>query len=239
MIRRMVIGALVVFVPALAFGAEPKDELKAAVKKLADEGNYTWTRKIEGGFGFGANEGKTEKGGPTAFSFKMQDNSYEVVIKGDKAAAKGNAGWASADELAKEAEGGGNGFSPERMLSMMIKNFETPVAQAATLADKVSAVTKSDDVYTAELSPEAAKDLLTFRRRGANNANAPQVEVKDPKGTLKCWVKDGTLSKMELNLKGNVSFNGNERDVNRTTITEFKDVGSTKVTVPDEAKAKL
>jgi len=239
MIRRTVIGALVAFVPALAVSAEPKDELKAAVKKLADGGNYSWTRRVEGGFGFGASEGKTEKDGPTAFSFKMQDNSYDVIIKGEKAAAKGSAGWASAAELAKDSEGNGNGFSPERMLSMMIKNFETPVAQAKTLTDKVDSVTKSDDAYVAELTPDTAKDLLTFRRRGGNNANAPQIEVKDPKGTLKCWIKDGALSKMELHLQGTVSFNGNERDVNRTTTTEFKNVGTTKVAVPDEAKAKL
>jgi hypothetical protein len=239
MIQRIVIGALVAFVPALAMGAEPKDELKAAVKKLADGGNYSWTRKTEGGFGFGAAEGKTEKDGPTAYSFKMQDNSYDVIIKGDKAAAKGSAGWASIDELSKEAEGNANGFSPERMLTMMIKNFETPVAQAKDLTDKLDSVTKSDDAYTSELSSDAAKDLLRFRRRGGNNANVPQVDVKDPKGTLKCWVKDGTLSKMEIHVQGTINFNGNERDVNRTTTTEFKDIGSTKVTVPDEAKAKL
>ena len=239
MIRRIVIGALVAFVPALAIGAEPKDELQAAVKKLADGGNYSWTRKVEGGFGFGATEGKTEKDGPTAFSFKMQDNSYEVVIKGDKAAAKGSSGWASIDELSKDAEGNGNGFSPERFLAMTIKNFETPVAQAKGLTDKLNSVTKSDEAYIAELSPAAAKDQLTFRRRAGNNANAPQFEVKDPKGSLKCWVKDGTLSKMEVHVQGTVSFNGNERDVNRTTTTEFTDVGTTKVTVPAEAKAKL
>ncbi len=239
MIRRIVIGALVAFVPVVAIGAEPKDELKAAVKKLADGGNYSWTRKVEGGFGFGANEGKTEKDGPTAFSFKVQDNSYDVIIKGDKAAAKGSGGWASADELSKEAEGSGNGFSPERMLTMTIKNFETPVAQAKDVTDKLDSVTKSDDTYVAELSPATAKDQLAFRRRGGNNANAPQFDVKDPKGSLKCWVKDGTLAKMEVHVQGTVSFNGNERDVNRTTTTEFKNVGTTKVTVPDEAKAKL
>jgi hypothetical protein len=239
MIRRIVVVALVAFVPALAIGAEPKDDLKTAAKKLADGGNYSWTRKVEGGFGFGANEGKTEKDGPTAFSFKVQDNSYDVIIKGDKAAAKGSGGWASADELSKEAEGNGNGFSPERMLSMMIKNFETPAAQAKEMIDKLNSVAKSDDAYTAELTPEMAKELLTFRRRGANNANAPQFEVKDPKGSVKCWIKDGALSKMEVHLQGTVSFNGNERDVNRTTTTEFKDIGSTKVALPDEAKAKL
>jgi hypothetical protein len=36
-----------------------------------------------------------------------------------------------------------------------------------------------------------------------------------------------------------VSFNGNDRDVDRTTTVEIKDVNSTKIEVPDEAKKKL
>ena len=36
-----------------------------------------------------------------------------------------------------------------------------------------------------------------------------------------------------------VSFNGNDRDVDRTTTIEIKDIGSTKVEVLDDAKKKL
>jgi hypothetical protein len=36
-----------------------------------------------------------------------------------------------------------------------------------------------------------------------------------------------------------VSFNGNDRDVDRTTTVEIKNVNSTKIEVPDEAKKKL
>ena len=58
-------------------------------------------------------------------------------------------------------------------------------------------------------------------------------------GTAKFWVKDGVLSKYQTKVKGTVSFNGNDRDVDRTTTVEIKDIGSTKVTVPDEAQKKL
>jgi len=40
-------------------------------------------------------------------------------------------------------------------------------------------------------------------------------------------------------LQGSVSFNGNDFDVDRTTTVEIKDVGSTKVTVPDAAAKKM
>jgi hypothetical protein len=33
--------------------------------------------------------------------------------------------------------------------------------------------------------------------------------------------------------------NGDDRDIDRTTTVEIKDVGSTKITVPNEAKSKM
>ena len=35
-----------------------------------------------------------------------------------------------------------------------------------------------------------------------------------------------------------MSFNGNDTDVDRTATVEIKDVGTTKVTVPEEASKK-
>jgi hypothetical protein len=39
-------------------------------------------------------------------------------------------------------------------------------------------------------------------------------------------------------VQGTVTFGDQEREVNRTTTVDFTDVGSTKVEVPAEAKAK-
>jgi hypothetical protein len=36
-----------------------------------------------------------------------------------------------------------------------------------------------------------------------------------------------------------VSFNGNDRDIDRTTTVVISEVGTTKISVPDEAKKKL
>jgi hypothetical protein len=40
-------------------------------------------------------------------------------------------------------------------------------------------------------------------------------------------------------VQGTVSFNGNDRDVDRTTTVEIKDVDTTKIQVSDDAKKKL
>jgi hypothetical protein len=40
-------------------------------------------------------------------------------------------------------------------------------------------------------------------------------------------------------VQGKVDFNGNEVDLDRDTTVEIKDIGTTKVTVPAEAKKVL
>jgi len=84
-------------------------------------------------------------------------------------------------------------------------------------------------VVSDDLTDDGAKQILT-RGRG---------EGSDAKGSVKFWIKDGQLSKYEFKIQGKLSVNGNDVDVDRTTTTEIKDVGSTKVEVPDEAKKKL
>ena len=87
---------------------------------------------------------------------------------------------------------------------------------------------------------ETAKDLLTFRRpAGAGQDNFPPMTVKDAKGTLKLWVHDGVMTKMQTHLTGTRSFNDQDQPVDQTTTTQIKDVGKTKISVPDEAKNKL
>ncbi|MCW5556779.1 MAG: hypothetical protein KIT22_02890 [Verrucomicrobiae bacterium] len=111
------------------------------------------------------------------------------------------------------------------------------MATAQELAGKVKELTKSGEAWTGELPADAAKELLTFggARRGGGNGPSSENE----KASVKFWVKDGVLSKYELRVQGTLSFNGNSMDVDRTTTVEIKDVGSVKVTVPEDAQKKL
>ena len=78
---------------------------------------------------------------------------------------------------------------------------------------------------------------MSFRggRRGGDNA----PEITGQKGTAKFWVKDGVLSKYQYSVQGEREFNGEERDLDRTPTVEFKDVGMTKLEIPEAAKKKL
>ncbi|MGD0540011.1 MAG: hypothetical protein ABSB33_00700 [Tepidisphaeraceae bacterium] len=245
MLQRIFISTLSLLAfSAVAVHADPKDDIQAAIQKLADGGNYTWTRTVEGGFARGPQDGKTQKDGLTWLSIQMRDNTYEVLVKGDKAAVKTDDGWKSKAELtAATANDDTEGPpSPERMLLFMVQNIKTPAEMAKDLASKLDNIQKTDDGYSADLTPDAAKEQLSFRGRRPTtspDANAPAVEVKDAKASIKLSIKDGDLTKFEMHMTGTRSFNGDERDVDQTITTEIKDVGTTTIDVPAEAKAKL
>src|SRR5256885_138514 len=94
------VALVIALVVPLAFSiaaAEPKDELKAAAKKLAQQPNYSWTLTAKsqgGGGGPGADsDGKTEKEGYTFLTLSIGNTDVEVAFKGDKAAIKRNDEW--------------------------------------------------------------------------------------------------------------------------------------------------
>jgi hypothetical protein len=47
------------------------------------------------------------------------------------------------------------------------------------------------------------------------------------------------VAKYQYAVQGSMNFNGNEREIDRTTTVEIKDVGTAKIEVPDAAKQKL
>ncbi len=72
---------------------------------------------------------------------------------------------------------------------------------------------------------------------GNGNGNGPSVA--NAKATVTFTLTDGSLSKVAVHLSGTVTVNGNDRQVDRTTTTEIRDVDKTTADVPLEAKAKL
>jgi hypothetical protein len=219
-----------------------KDNVKNAAKKLADSG-YSWKSEVEnggGGQGFGANEGKVGKDGTIYVSMSgRNNNTTEVYVKGDKVAIKTQDDWQSLDEVTAAAaanNNGGGGGRRGRGRFNNFKNYKTPAVTAQELLDKVKDLKTSEGVIAGDLTEEGAKTLLTFGgRRGGGNG----PEISGAKGSVKFWLKDGALSKVQYHVEGTVSFNGNDRDVDRTTTIEFKNVGSTDVKVPDDAAKKL
>ena len=217
----------------IAADSNPKDDVTSAAKKLGEKANYSWKTTVvvpeSAQFRPGPTEGKTEKDGFTHVTMSFGDNTTQAVLKGDKAAVTNREGeWQSLADL-DNAEG------PGRFLGFFVRNIKTPAVQAADLAAAAKDLKQEGDAYSGDLTEEGAKTLLTFRPRGGGDGPT----VSNAKGSVKFWLKEGELSKYEFKVTGKVSFNGNDRDVDRATTVEVKDVGTTKVEVPEGAKKKL
>ena len=234
--RNLLIGTLALLAGSL-LAEEPKETVVSAAKKLGDAENYSWKQTSEnaggGGFGAGTSEGKTQKGGYTWLSMSMRDNTIEAVKKGDKGAIKGEDGWRSLSDASSGDRG------PGTFMARRLQNFKAPAAQAEELAGKVKDLKGENGVYSGELTEEGAKSMMMFGgRRGGGGGGGNGPEISGAKGSVKFWVKDGMLTKYESKVKGSISFNGNDRDIDRTTTVEIKDIGSTKLDVPAEAQKK-
>jgi hypothetical protein len=233
----------------LAADADPKDDVTTAARKLADKDNYAWKRATEdaggGRSGGTPSEGKIEKDGYLWLSMTfvtprlspdappgMRANPIEGIKKSEKVAIKTEDGWQSFSEATS------GGFGPASIAARLVQAFKAPAAEAADFADKAQELKKDGDAYSGQLTEEVAKSqIITGSGRGLGGPNAPQIT--DAKGSVKFWVQDGVLTRYQIKVQAKMSIMGNQRDVNRTITVEIKDVGSTKVQVPEDAMKKI
>ena len=212
----------------------PQAKLLNATKQLGDKPNYSWTATTKEGDGspgrVGPIAGKAEKGGLTYLSFEIGAVPVEVYMNGQKGAAKALEGWQTFDEIAQT---GGTAAAVVRYLRV----YKAPGAESAALSEKAKDVKEAEGVLSGELKEEAVKELLERGARRREGQEPPKIA--GPKGSMKFWIQDGALTKYEVNIQGKVTAGDREFDVNRTTTVEIKDVGSTKLEVPAEAKAKM
>lgn len=211
--------------------ADPKEDVIAAAKKLGEAANYSWkstsSAPANAQFRPGPVNGKADKDGTVYITMEVRDNLIEAVMKGEKGAITNQDGdWDSLADLEK-AEG------PARFRAGMLRNLKAPAVQAADLANAAKELKKDGDAVTGELSADGAKQFMRFGRGGTG------PEIKSAAGDVKYWVKDGTLTKYEFHVKGTINFNGEDRDIDRTTTVEITNVGSTKVNIPEAARKKL
>lgn len=221
--------------------AGPKEDIKAAAAKLAEAPCYSWTANTEmagGNFTPAPVSGKSEKGGFAIVTQTRDGNTTTAVLKGEKGVVKTDDGWKTAEELQAAATGGGGGGAGGFMRGALLRT-RLPADLAGRIADKTKELKAADGAISGDLTEEGAKEQLTFGRgRAGGGANPP--EPKNAKGSVKYWLKDGQIAKVEVKVSGTITTrNGEERETARTTTYEISKIGTTTVEVPAEAKAKL
>ncbi len=221
--------------------ADVAEDVKSAANKLADAANYSWTAttEIEGGQWTPAPvQGKAIKGGAAVITSERDGTTTTAVLQGTKGVASTDEGWKTAEELRAAAGGGGGGNRGGMRAGALLRN-PLPAASLTKLVEKSKDLKAGEaGVIAGELSDEGAKEFALMGRGGRPGGQTPP-EPKNAKGSVQFWLKEGQVQKIRLKVSATMTVNGEDRDMVRTTTWEIRDVGTTTVEVPAEAKKHL
>jgi hypothetical protein len=221
--------------PEQAPAVNPAADLTAAAEKLATATSYAWsqTTSFGGNFGDRTSTGKKGSGGYILITMPGRDQEFQVLSRKGKAAMQRDGGWIIPDPDGEEQ-------GPGRWIGRMVQNLREPAIDAKELVSKAKDLKLENGSYRGTLDEAAAKELMSFRgfgRRGGGGGTPP--EVKGASGSVTFTVADGVLTGYELTLTGRMNFNGEDRDVMRTTKVAFTGVGATTFDIPEAAAGLL
>lgn len=227
---RFALLTLMAALPIANAVADPKSEVAEGVKSLGSASGYAWTYTPKTVGSESAKrqqsplDGKTERDGFTLIHGDIGDVSVDIGLKGDKLVVNYSGDWLSAAEI------GENNRTIQRL-----RTLKRPTDEAQLLLEKATSIKKeADGSYAGQLDANWAKEMFALLGRRA--AEAPAAS-----GIVKFWIKSGQLAKYEFIIRGKIATGSSkdETEVSRTTTVEIKDVGTTKVSLPDDAKKKL
>jgi hypothetical protein len=222
---------------ALVRAGEAEDRLKSAVTKLVDSPSYSWVSSTDvsgAPMRLSPTTGKTEKGGFTLLLTEAFGSEIQVVRKGTNAVVKTDEGWMNPGELPQPNFGGGGPPNMAAMLGRRLLSAKAPGEEADSLFRRLKPLKSEADGVSGEFTEEGAREFVKESRRGRGFA-----EPKSAKGSIRFWIKEGVVTKSELSLETEVETPQGSMALTSKTTTEIRDVGSTRVVVPDEAKKKL
>lgn len=231
------IAFAVVAVASQLLGGEAEDRLKSAVGKLTEASGYSWTSTTEisgAPMRLSPTTGKVQKGGFLLLETEAFGSEIKVVRKGTNAVVKFDEGWVLPSELPQPNFGGGGAPNMGAMMGRRLLSAKAPGEEVDALLRRLKPLRSEGDLITGEFSEDGAKEYLKENRRGRGFA-----EPKSAKGTIRFWIKEGAVSKSELSFDTEMETPNGAMNLNSKTITEIKDVGTTRVEVPAEALKKL
>ncbi len=224
--------------------ANPAAELASAADRIGTATSYTWsqTSSFGGNFGDRTTTGKKGTGGYMLVTMPGRDQEIQVLARKGKGAILREGKWVVPNPDAEEQGAG-------RFVARMVQNLREPNADAKDLASKAKDVKLENGSYKGTLDEATAKELMSFRgfgRRGGGGGGqggggggGTPPEVSGAGGSVSFTVTDGVLTGYELTLTGKMTFNGEEREVNRSTKVAFTAICTTSFDIPEAAAGLL
>ncbi len=216
----------------LAFADEKEDVAKAA-KKASELESYSFKMalEIEGApmpmdpIEF---TGKHQKDVGTYISGSAMGRDIEAYKKGEKVASKNQDGeWQLGGPGGRGRGMGGELKAPHEEIAGVEKKFKEIKKKDA----KEAVDGKDCSVYEGDLTDEGAKDVLPG---GLGRMAGAAAEIS---GKAKVFVDaDGLARKYVFVITVKASFQGNDLEITTTRAVDLKDIGSTKVELPEDVK---
>jgi len=214
-----------------------RDDLISAIKKLGEQRNYTYTSTSSGTrsrltrMTYGTTVCQVETTGLAVFTIMRTNFTNVVVIQGSQGVIKTEDGWKTLADAEDRVRNPGDARRTTRTVARGFLNergevipvpFTTGIEKRARVIKDLKMV---DDVMVGELPPEE----LGGRTFGPGTFSMSPIKSR---GTVKYWIKEGVLVKTETKTAQDY---GEDDYVESTTVTEFSHVGTTRITVPEEA----
>ena len=247
---------LVLAIGVLAAGATPRDDVAAAIQKLADSGDYAWRtvpfaedaappdadfETIPARFEQTAQdqiEGKVQKDGLVALRAQIGDAVVGFYMHHAHMAIQTTQGqWTSETQLLSQ----GYLSIPDQLLTQA-EFLLPPAVEARQYFERIQNIHREGDAYVGEIPQDAAIAMLEERKRKQNDGK--EWRLAEAKATVKFWISDGVLSKYQVHwtIDPYICVFGlnewaNESDITETTA--ISDNGKTTIHLPPEAEAEL
>jgi hypothetical protein len=225
--KTLVIGTILCLT-GTALAADPVEVVSDAAKKLADTANYTWRANTYDAADAITviQDGQTERDGDTLIKLNTGGSYVQVALRGDSAVMNVGDGWQRSDEVA------------DRQATRFMSAVMSPALVAAQIASRLDDLKPEGNEFVVQISGGEVNELMrplyslnAIRSRSVNETGA--------KATVKFWITDGLLTKFQIHVTGTISRGGTNTVVDRTVTVDFRDIGSTRVSLPDQAKKKL
>ena len=183
-------------------------------------------------------EGKSDGNGLTFVSVVLTNRTVQGYVLGNKAyVTSAQRSWKAEPLLAK-------GESPGALMTRLVRSVTPPSQEIDLLLSHKEKIEKNGDVFSGDLPESVAKKLFEGSERRSGKAEAAErkavrKEANAARGNVTLWTKEGVVTKYEIRLIGKIDLDGKEAEVMRTRTIEIKDIGTTKIDVPEKARRKL
>jgi hypothetical protein len=228
--------------------AAPKDDVTTAATALRNAANYSWQTTQDSGpnsqYKPGPMDAKTEKDGFTVVSMNINSNALGFVRKSTNFVVHStDSGWQTMAEASHVYTVRGPGTAVSLALDLQL-----PAVEATNLIAWVNDWKADGDKITGTLTEDGATRVLGYPNSRYGRPSIPPgvggsiyiATASNAKGTVTFWITDGMLTKYQTHATGSIDSNGGRSwNEDLTKTVTIKDIGTTKIVVPDDAKKKL